>query len=323
MKFNFKALLLLATISCNSSSIVEPTFSNSSLFINISQATEPNNIVANIQIFAKGANNESNRYIEYNIKHILDQSTNTDLWRLYELYESENTSNTDTYYSFARVYNGKPIANAGGWESAIREVGASDFIGEYHGDEKLKSVLLSVDDNPVSINDSQFIGENFSFEQISELYSWHTGEVVALRKKKYNFSQSGFILNQRIEWLASLDLNHAYMTMFPIKRNIDGDIGDQITDTAWFYPSGYIQDISNSGFDVVVSNDDNEIWVTGVDSKFRAEIKMTIYPKFPNYKLLYQILMLTIKYISISLEQDQIAIQQQLGKSGRLVRPTR
>ena len=278
-------LLIFFLFGCNSSSLTEPSLSDSTLFINISQSNEPNSIVAGIQILAKGANSESNRYIEYNIKHILDQSTNTDLWRLYELYESENISNTDDLYSFSRVYNGKPIANAGGWESAIREVGASDFIGEYHGDETLKSVLLFVDGSPVSIIDSQFIGDSFSFEQISELYSWHSGEIVALRKKQYNFSQSGFTLNQRIEWLASLDLNHAYMTMFPIKRKIDGELGDQITDTASFHPSGYIQDIANSGFDVNVSSDDNEVWITGEDSNFRAEIKMTSYPVLSNYKL--------------------------------------
>jgi len=284
MSTNSKILLLIFIFGCNNSSITEPTSSDSSLFISINQRNEPNNIIGGIKIFAKGANSESNRYIEYNIKHILNESSNTDLWRLYELYESENTSDSDIY-SFKRVYDGKPIANAGGWEFAIREVGASDFIGEYHGDEKLKSVLLSVDGNPISINDSQYIAENFSFEQNSELYSWHSGEIVALRKKQYIFSHSGLILNQRIEWLASLNLNHAYMTMFPIKRKIDGDSGDQITDTGVFYPSGYVQDITNSGFDVNVSSNDNEVWITGEDSNFRAEIKMNIYPTISNYKL--------------------------------------
>ncbi|MGY5706828.1 hypothetical protein ACXHRA_23375 [Vibrio antiquarius] len=252
----------------------EVPLSDSDLVVNVSQK--------NIQILAKGEDSHSNRYLEYNLKHIVDNSINADLWRLYELYESENTSNVKPY-SFTRVYDGKPIANAGEWEAAIREVGADDFMGGYHGDERLTSISLSVDGKPVSISDSQFVAENVSFNQVSELFSWHTGEVVAVHEKNYKFTQSGVVLDQRIEWLSSLDLTRAYLTMFPIKRKIDYTEGAQITDTAWTWPSGDVQDVSYPGFKVNVSYDDNEVWLEGAESRFRAEIKMTSRPDLPGY----------------------------------------
>ncbi|HII4363140.1 hypothetical protein [Vibrio parahaemolyticus] len=283
MKLIFITLAVLVLSGCgggdsseNGSTNPEPLvpLSDSQLVVNVSKD--------NVQIFAKGEDRHSNRYLEYNLKHIVNDEINADLWRLYELYEVENTSNVKPY-SFIRVYSGKPIANAGEWEAAIREVGAGDFMGGYHGDERLTSVSLSVDGKQVSISESQFVASNVSFYQVSKLYSWYTGEVVAFHEKEYKFTQSGIELDQRVEWLDSLNLSRAYLTMFPIKRKIDYTKGAQITDISWSWPSGKVQDVSYPGFKLNISHDDNEIWLEGAESRFRAEIKMNSRPFLPGY----------------------------------------
>ncbi|ANQ21446.1 hypothetical protein BA893_07095 [Vibrio natriegens] len=238
----------------------------------------------NVQFYSKGDDRFSDRYLEYNLKHIEDPSINADLWRLYELYESENTSSIAPY-SFSRVNDGKPIANAGEWEAAIREVGAGDFIGGYHGDELLNSVTLTINGVEVPLDESQYVADSFTFSQVSDMYSWHTGEIVATHVKEYNFSQSGFILKQKIEWKESIELSRAYLSMLPVKRKIDSTSGFQVTDTAWYWPSGYVQDVSESGFPVSVTNTDDEVWLEGAESRFRAELKMTEHPQLPGYNV--------------------------------------
>ncbi|MCR9549029.1 hypothetical protein [Vibrio antiquarius] len=254
---------------------VEP-LSESELVINVNKN--------NIQIYAKGADRHSDRYLEYNLKHIDDPLINANLWRLYELYESKNVSNLPPY-SFFRVHDKKPIVNAGEWELAIREAGADDFMGGYHGDELLTSVSLVINGENVPIRESQYVADSLSFTQTSDLYSWYTGQVVAKHIKEYKFSQAGIILKQKVEWERSVEVSRAYLSMFPVKRKIDYTSGTQITDTAWYWPSGDIQDVSESGFALNVKTSDDEIWLEGAESRFRAEVKMTEHPRLPGYNV--------------------------------------
>lgn len=264
--------------SSNNGGVVEPSepLSDSALIINIDRN--------NIQFYAKGADSHSDRYLEYNLKHIDDESINADLWRLYELYESSLVSDSSPY-SLSRVYDGKPIANTGEWEAAIREVGAGDFIGGYHGDEVLTSVSIFVNGEEVEFNKKQYVSDSFSFVQKSNLYSWYTGEVIATHVKEYNFSQNGFVLNQTVTWNKSVDISRAYLAMLPVKRKIDYTSGVQITDTAWYWPSGSIQDVYQSGFPVVVTKSDDEVWLEGAESRFRAEVKMNKHPNLSGYNV--------------------------------------
>lgn len=241
----------------------------------------------NVKIFAKGSDSHSNHYIEYNIKHIDNSSINADLWRLYELYENKNLKNTKPYI-FEREYGGKSIANAGEWEAAIREVGAGDFIGGFHGDERMTSVSLLIDDNEQPLLNSEFVAKDVKFNQSSVLYSWYTGKPIALHEKNYTFSQQGIELAQKIEWLEAVKINRAYLTMFPIKRKINGSHGEQITDLAWYLPSGEMLDVSESGFEKLISYNTSAINIEGSESRFNALIEVVKHPNLPNYQAFVQ-----------------------------------
>ncbi|HHF3172388.1 TPA: hypothetical protein ACPJ17_001118 [Vibrio alginolyticus] len=285
MKNGFIFTLAILLTACNSGGgsdgekPPQPTpepLSESQLVINVNKD--------NIQFYAKGEDKFSDRYLEYNLKHIEDPSRNVNLWRLYELYESENISPIEPY-SFSRLNDGKSLTTIGEWEAAIREVGADDFIGGFHGDEILNLVTLTINGKEVLLSDSQYIADSFTFYQASDLYSWYTGDIVAKHIKEYTFSQVGFTLKQKIEWKKSIEISRAYLSMLPIKRKIDSTSGTQITDTSWYWPSGTVQDVSESGFPVIVSNSDDEVWLEGAESRFRAEVKMTERPLLPGYNL--------------------------------------
>tara|TARA_R110002020_G_scaffold294387_1_gene510205 strand:+ start:345 stop:1832 length:1488 start_codon:yes stop_codon:yes gene_type:complete len=175
----------------------------------------------NLKIYQKGT---GQNYIEYNLDRIVAPLTvgqpysNVDNWRIKGCYECSS--------NLARL---KPLTTDGAWELALREDGAADFMGTYHGDDITTSVYFIVDDNVYGQTES-FDITNFDSLQVIQtghLYRDNTSTLVADYYREHVYSKQGFDLKQSITWQAVMSIG-GYMSMIPIIRNWnDGQITDR------------------------------------------------------------------------------------------------
>ena len=78
------------------------------------------------------------------------------------------------------------------------------------------------------------------------------------------------VVDQSIEWLDQVQLDVAYLAMFPVRRELDRMVRI-LTDSALRQESGVFQSIGDTNFDRLRTDDDSlTIW--GSQSGFTAEI---------------------------------------------------
>ncbi len=125
---------------------------------------------------------------------------------------------------------------------ALREQGAGDFVGGFHGDEVMTAVSLSLNGEPLPL-DKPFFGtaEGFRFVQHSRIYRCNTPSLaLAEHHQIYTLAGDRLLLNQEVRWLAdTLPIQAAYMPMLTAQR-LDPDDTDRIlSDTVELYaPDG-------------------------------------------------------------------------------------
>lgn len=204
-------------------------------------------------LYVKGSKSEENLYFKYPIKKAVkdyvsgDYSSNYDTFNIVGGFKASRNNNLFS--------TGEKIVQNGEWEMAIKENGANDFIGGIaHGDEKLTAFAAFLDGKYISLDQSgTFLGREFVLECFSDLYrdtSITSGQLIKIAKhyKKYIFTKDGLLLQQRIEWIADVTLDNAYLCMLPIKRKTNDDnSGANITTNAM--TANLINyDISESGW---------------------------------------------------------------------------
>ena len=156
-------------------------------------------------VFAKTSNKFSNEYIRYNfIYEKADASSsalnaNVSAYRIREAHYAKRTGE----YTFDV---GHRVLQEGEIEMAIKETGAADFIGGFHGDEILvpSSLSLKVDGKEVALDKaSDTKGTSVEFLQNTNLNRCGSpNEKVIFCERKYGVTKDGVSLNQKIEWLA-------------------------------------------------------------------------------------------------------------------------
>jgi hypothetical protein len=208
-----------------------------------------------INIFVKGSKEESNRYIGYQIKHSsmeLDKnqnSSNYDIWNL----NGANEYKRNDEDKFMHTAN---VVTTGEWELAIKEEGATDFVGGLvHGDEITKEYKLEVDGQEESV-ESLYKGNvnEVKFSTVSDLFRDNTitsePEKIGVHLKEYTFNKGGLTLKQEVTFTEELTLRRSYLTMLPILRKSEGVTGDQITDTVITNYDNVEYDVSNEDFSI-------------------------------------------------------------------------
>lgn len=131
---------------------------------------------------------------EYVISLYTNTSTNVDVWRL------------------SRIYlNGVAISDAvTDFEGPIKEVGAADFVGGIHGDEKQDSVRFVIDGTEV-LPENAFIGECSTFEVYVEstVYHCNTSNPVAKRNKILRFRNAEVTISNYWEFVDDANIQRA------------------------------------------------------------------------------------------------------------------
>ncbi|EGR1219803.1 hypothetical protein [Vibrio sp. Vb2201] len=232
-------------------------------------------------IYIKGADPLSNKWLEYEIVRFQSEKHNADIWRINNLYQA-SASELNYPFHFIRDYQGRSLTTNGEWDKAILEKGAGDFIGGAHGDEKLSTFYIKVDGKEVDGQDKKtYISDTVELHQTTDLFSWYDKSTLAKTSRTYKFHRDGVNVHQKMEWKDAASLKTSYLAMFPVLRTMnEGEF--QVTDTAWYWPDGHVQDISIPGFKIQQYKQD-EIWVEGAESGLRAEIKIERTPRLEGF----------------------------------------
>ena len=140
----------------------------------------------------------------------------------------------DTFETLFRVLSGGEIG------FAIKETGAGDFVGGFHGDEILTDAVLTVDGRTIPL-DKPYVGafETFSFYERSEICRCNTpGENIMLHTQTYTADGDRLLLDQNIEWIADARPLHSGFAPMMTAQRVNPDKPDEIlTDAVIFYDS--------------------------------------------------------------------------------------
>jgi hypothetical protein len=239
-------------------------------------------VVANssqIRFFIKGDHSESNTYLEYCLKHDLIPAEHADIWGLYQVYEVQKQGP----FGFKRMYDGYPIVSKGVWEIAIKESGAADFVGGRHGDHVLDNVKLFADGVEIELlNESRFECKNLLFVQRATLYHDDSQTPMADHLIEYDISRNGIELTQELKFVESTHLSRGFMSMFPIRRRLNGETGVLITDSGKRDDVGSVEDISDPGFPVRYTHNTKTASIWGDESGIKAIVEIFESPGLPN-----------------------------------------
>lgn len=217
-------------------------------------AYDPSEIVVlqgatQIDIYKKGSNPASNRYIRYRMQRVTTPAINSDVWRWNEVWECERTGE----YTFSALLQ---LANNGENEMAIRQDGKADFMGgTAHGDEELFSVRFMVDGVVKALGGAaNYRARRVEFLQGSDLYEVDTvtpkSNRVAKSYKRWVFDAGAVEVTNHVVWEDSITLAQCFMTMLTWLR-LSG--ATQISDTGFRAPLWAEEDISVAGFSPVYS----------------------------------------------------------------------
>lgn len=127
----------------------------------------------------------------------------------------------------------------GEWECAIKESGASDFMGGIlHGDEIASLSEFHVDGEILDLSaDFKMECNKVELLSISTLNRVDTpAEIVCNHVKKYTITSEAIELDQTFKFLEDLTLEPSYIAMFPINR--------AYTTKAWRDTQDFVEDIS-------------------------------------------------------------------------------
>ncbi len=167
-----------------------------------------------------------------------NSSTNAFGWRINMMYACDNEYN--------RLF---PITNSGEYEMAIKIDGRPDFIGMgAHGSEIMTSFAIFIDGTETTLEKLASLTEweNIRIIRESDMYDpLDETTLVGKHFVEYLFDETGFTVNQSVEWLTDAICGYSYMMMFPVRRKYNNM---QITDTYKDNFSTEEYDVSESGF---------------------------------------------------------------------------
>ncbi len=170
----------------------------------------------NVQILRQCSYANGEYYLCQNFGHHVSPSISCDIWKLDEVYVYKKEGG-----KFSKVY-ANPMIKAGEWECALKEKGASDFIGGVaHGDEVLISIKFLLDGKNIDLTKSgSYLCKNITVIEHSKLFRCDSlqQDHVANHIRYYDISKNEIIVTQRVTWLQSMTMDRSYLTMLPICR---------------------------------------------------------------------------------------------------------
>ena len=221
----------------------------------------------------------SDAYMVHHFPNVKREDINANLYRI----RTSHAAKINEKGEYDYLFGGNLIVGDGEWECAIKEVGAADFFGGFHGDEKLIDVKLCADGKPVALGFDDLIEcDEVTFYQHSYLNRCDTpGDNTAEHIKKYRIAVDGIFIEQEVIWLQSVSLECAYLGMLPVKRKV-GDF--QITSKAIASDgenAGVICDVREETSKTVISElnkDTTRVTLWDEDTGFSVSVEHLLSP---------------------------------------------
>ena len=157
-----------------------------------------------------------NEVVPFDINNIV---SNANVWHLGQV--NLYLKNGDVFTQQANT----TFILAGEWECALKEFGASDFVGgNAHGDENYTDFVAILDGKILDTTTSYGLsGNRLEILCNSILNRVSTpNDNIAEHNKLYIITKEGIELSQRVKWLQVLTMDKSYMTMLPTTRSIGG-----------------------------------------------------------------------------------------------------
>ena len=208
-----------------------------------------------LNIYVKGSNPFSNRYILYQFQRQTGDNNLSglyapyDVWRLNVTLEVEQTAR----FTFTSIRN---ITNAGETECAIQQQGKADFVGgQNHGNEVFSTISLLVDGVlRVITATGNYVCKRLELIVNSQLNEYGNNlNKIADKVTRWIFEDRKAELNNRITWSDSITVTFAYLTMVSAYRENPANASELITSVGMREPLYQLEFMSTSGFTPVYS----------------------------------------------------------------------
>lgn len=187
-------------------------------------------------------------YINFGLLYTKDDSINSDYYRLSTSYLCELVNNKFNNLFSVLQYNEN--------EYVFHIKNGIDSTGGYHGDEKLTSIKIFIDDIPYDINDipidSFIVGNTCYYIENSNMYgnAISDNNIIANHYKKTTFNK-GYYTENIVNFLKELTIDSLYGGLSCIDKNVSSEfVGEdlQIIKTIksdnTTYPNKFVSDIS-------------------------------------------------------------------------------
>ena len=254
----------------------DPTIIDSRLYINVTSNSK-------VTIFKQSGEKSGAYYIGQDFVHSYSPTINSDVWRLDTAYiYTKNENNSFTKFTQS------PIINGGEWECALKEVGATDFMGGIaHGDEIMTDVIFLLDGSPIDLSSNgSYTGNKINILENSVLNRVDIpDDKVAKHVRYYEITNDDIIITQKVEWLQSLTMDKSYLTMLPIARTVGStEDGEYITNKGFKNNYFKVLDLSYGHHNKAYENGVSEavIWNDGVGYKVFAKVEVLESNELPN-----------------------------------------
>ena len=154
---------------------------------------------------------EKSKYI---FKRVTDNSINVDAWRLYQGMLTDATGDYTMW-------------NNSDAEGAIQIVGEEDFVCGYHGDEKVDTINIIIDGEPISMaNDYDIEFDVMTILSTSRVYHCNTsasaGTQAFARNKTIKIEKDKVTISNRFKCLEDLAINRASIALFQCNKVSNG-----------------------------------------------------------------------------------------------------
>lgn len=157
--------------------------------------------------------------LRYRFSRVVDEAKRMDCWCLRTVQAMQG----DTV-----LY---PVVTEGNWELAVKQQGATDFVGgRQHGYEITTDIAFRMDGAAWKIGSGSSMCRELAVEESSLLYDLG-GRELARHEKRYTITAEGIDLSQRLTWLQSTACDLSYVCMLPLVRGNDTVTPYQISDS--------------------------------------------------------------------------------------------
>lgn len=224
-----------------------------------------------LDFFVKGVGSASTKYIKYRFQYHVDAAKSYEGWRMNGAWLVSRTGE----YSFTAL---QQVVNAGEWECAVRETGKPDYMGGLiHGVEQASRNIMLVDGVKQAWGQVRnFTCRSLDFIQQSKLTEYAASADRANKWTRWHITAQAMTLDHRLEWLADVSLQTAYLGMLPIMRK---DSAYQVTEAGARSPYYVEEAMSSEGFTEVIDASGRAlIWGNDV----QAEVEVVKGWQWPN-----------------------------------------